>query len=241
MAPAPQSLRAKYGYLPMTLRRLTSLIAVLLAGVLFVAGCGSSSSSSSTTATSSSATASASATTSAGKIGYAGIPLEQGPELAPGGTTAQGQTIDGVQCGATEQLVYHIHAHLAVYVDGKSRAIPAGVGIAGAIVQNTQFGPVVGNGSCFYWLHTHTTDGVLHVESPTQRIYTLGNFFDVWRQPLSANQAGPAKGKITAVVDGKPWTKDPRLIPLQAHSAIQLDVGTPIAPFQPVSFAGTSL
>jgi hypothetical protein len=224
----------------MTIRRFTLLLAALLAGVLLVSGCGSSSSSSSTT-TSTSTASSGSTTTSSGPIGYAGIPIEQGPELAPAGTTAQGQTIDGIQCGATEQLVYHIHAHLAVYVNGHLRAIPAGVGIAGAIVQDTQYGPVVGNGSCFYWLHTHTTDGVLHVESPTQRIYTLGNFFDIWRQPLSANQVGPAKGKITAVVDGKPWTKDPRSIPLQAHSVIQLDVGTPVTPFQPISFAGTSL
>jgi hypothetical protein len=224
----------------MTSRRFTPLLAALIAGVLLVSGCGSGSSSSSTT-TSTSTASSGSTTTSSGKIGYAGIPLEDGPELAPASTTAQGQTIDGIQCGATEQLVYHIHAHLAVYVNGHIRAIPAGVGIAGAIVQDTQFGPVVGNGSCFYWLHTHTTDGVLHVESPTQRIYTLGNFFDIWRQPLTANQVGPAKGKITAVVDRKPWTKDPRLIPLQAHSAIQLDVGAPVTPFQPISFAGTSL
>ena len=45
-------------------------------------------------------------------------------------------------------------------------------------------------GQCIYWLHTHAPDGVIHIESPTQRIYTLGNFFDEWRQPLSANQVG---------------------------------------------------
>ena len=38
---------------------------------------------------------------------------------------------------------------------------------------------VVG-GSCFAWLHTHAADGVVHIESPTKRTYTLGNFFDVW-------------------------------------------------------------
>jgi hypothetical protein len=94
---------------------------------------------------------------------------------------------------------------------------------------------------CFYWLHTHTTDGVIHIESPTQRIYTLGNFFDEWRQPLSSTQVGPAKDKVTAFADGKPWTKDPRSIPLNAHSVIQLDVGTATPAFQPISFANLQL
>jgi hypothetical protein len=158
--------------------------------------------------------------------------LELLPQQAP---------VDGIQCGSTEQLAYHIHARLTVFVNGQPRTIPAGVGIPGAIVQTTPQGPVVGQGTCFYWLHTHTTDGVLHIESPTARIYTLGNFFDEWGQPLSANQVAAAKGKVTAFVNGKRWTKDPRLIPLQAHYVIQLDVGSPIAAFQPISFASTQL
>jgi hypothetical protein len=220
-----------------------ALVALVLAG-LIVGGCGSSSSSSSAssgTGSSTSSSASASGSTGATTIGFEGIPLEQGPELAPAGTTTPGQTVAGIQCGSTEQLAYHIHAHLAVYVDGQARSLPAGIGIPGAIVQQTSQGPVVGQGTCFYWLHTHTTDGVIHVESPTQRIYTLGNFFDEWRQPLSSTQVGPAKGKVTAFVDGKPWTKDPRSIPVNAHSVIQFDVGTATPAFQPISFANTQL
>jgi hypothetical protein len=172
-------------------------------------------------------------------VGFEGVPLEHGSDLAPG--TSRAAPVDGIQCGLTEQLAYHIHAHLSVYVSGQQRAIPAGVGIAGAVVQPSPQGPVVGQGKCIYWLHTHTTDGIVHIESPIRRIYTLGNFFDVWGQPLSANQVGPAKGKVTAFVNGKAWTKDPRLIPLEPHAVIQLDVGAPATPFQPVSFAGTQL
>ena len=29
------------------------------------------------------------------------------------------------------------------------------------------------------WLHTHAADGIVHIESPVDRTYTLGNFFDV--------------------------------------------------------------
>jgi hypothetical protein len=226
--------------------RSTAALAITLGLGLGLGACGSSNSSSSpstSTATGSTPTGTTSAgtTSTAVTLGFEGIPLEQGPDLAPASSTTPGTPVAAIQCGATEQLAYHIHAHLAVYVDGQLRALPAGIGIPGAQVQQTRYGPVVGTGTCFYWLHTHTTDGVIHIESPTQRIYTLGNFFDMWRQPLSANQAGPAKGRITALVDGKPWTKDPRLIPLVPHSVIQLDVGAPVTAFQPVSFSGTQL
>jgi hypothetical protein len=218
--------------------------AVLLAGALALAGCGSSSSSSSSSSASSSSTPAASTTTTGSRagatLGFEGVALEQGGDLAPAGTTQTG-TVDGIQCGATEQLAYHIHAHLSVFVGGAPKAIPPGVGIPGSAPESTPEGPIAAGGQCIYWLHTHTSDGVIHIESPTQRIYTLGNFFDVWHQPLSANQVGTATGKVTAYVDGRPWTKDPRAIPLNSHTVIQLSVGSPVVPFQTMSWAATQL
>jgi len=206
---------------------------LLVGAAVLLGACGSSS----PKRTQSSST---SASPSAPALGYEGIPLEQGSQLAPPSTTGTG-TVDGIQCGPTEQLAYHVHAHLAVYVNGQPRALPAGVGIPGALVQQTQDGPVVGQGQCFYWLHTHTSDGVIHIESPTQRIYTLGNFFDEWHQPLSESQVGPDSGKVTAFLNGKPWTKTPRDIPLEGHFVVQLDVGSPAPPYQAVSFDNTQL
>jgi hypothetical protein len=29
-------------------------------------------------------------------------------------------------------------------------------------------------------IHTHDTSGIVHIESPTVRPFTLGQFFDVW-------------------------------------------------------------
>jgi hypothetical protein len=168
------------------------------------------------------------------------VPIEQGPALAPASTTQTGP-VAGIQCGATEQLAYHIHAHLAVFVNGTPRSLPAGIGIPGSVTEQTAEGPVAAGGQCIYWLHTHAPDGVIHVESPTQRIYTLGNFFDEWHQPLSGNQVGTATGKVTAFVNGKPWTKDPRSIPLIPHAVIQLSVGTPVVAFQNISWAQTQL
>ena len=69
-----------------------------------------------------------------------------------------------------------------------------GIGIPGSEVQQTSEGPVAVGGKCIYWLHTHAPDGVIHIESPFERVYTLGNLFDIWHQPLSKRQVGDAKG-----------------------------------------------
>ena len=108
-----------------------------------------------------------------------------------------------------EQLAYHIHAHLAVFVNGRLYALPAGIGIPGSTTEQTTEGPVAAGGQCFYWLHTHSSDGVIHIESPTQRIYTLGNFFDEWHQPLSANQVGDVHGKISRVLQRQAVEEEP--------------------------------
>jgi len=220
------------------------LLLLPLAGVL--AACGSSSSSSSSATTSATSTAAAGSTTSATtakqpSIGPEGIPLEQGPDLAPAATTTQGATVDGVQCAPIEQLAYHIHAHLQVYVNGQPRALPAAIGLIGPIYENTPYGRFYGAQQCYYWLHTHASDGVIHIESPTARVYTLGTFFDEWRQPLTTTDVAGNKGKLTAFVNGKPWTKDPRAIPLIPHESIDLDVGTPVVPAHEISWAGTKL
>jgi hypothetical protein len=173
-------------------------------------------------------------------MGFEGVPLEVGPQLAPASTTGTG-TVDGIRCGPTEQLVYHIHAHLAVFVNDRLYALPAGVGIPGSQAENTTEGPIAAGGQCIYWLHTHTNDGIIHVESPTQRIYTLGNFFDEWRQPLSSTQVGGVHGKITAFFNGKPWKKSLRAIPLLPHGLIQFDIGEPAPPLMPVSWSRTGL
>lgn len=49
------------------------------------------------------------------------------------------------------------------------------------------------------------------------------------------------KGKVTAYFNGKPWTQNPRAIPLLPHASIDLDVGKPTVPPKLISFAGTGL
>jgi len=216
-----------------------------------MAACGSSNSTSSTSSagTSSAASSSPAAAGTAGtstasaagpQIGFEAVPLEQGPPLAPASTTGTGK-VDGISCAPIEQLAYHIHAHLAVFKDGRLYQLPAGVGIPGSVAEQTNEGPVAAGGKCYYWLHTHTTDGVIHIESPTKTIYTLGNFFDEWHQPLSSTAVASLRGAITAFVNGKPWKKSPRDIPLLPHEDIQLEIGEPIPPIVTIDWSQTQL
>jgi hypothetical protein len=158
------------------------------------------------------------------------IPLEQGTVLAPASTAADGQTVDGIQCQSNEQVAYHIHTHLSVYVNGALRPLPAGIGIVNPVAQQTPNGAFYEASQCYYWLHVHAQDGVIHVEAPNRTTYTLGQFFGIWRQPLTATQVGPAHGKVTAYVNGVRYTGDPAAIPLQSHEDVQVDVGTVVAP-----------
>jgi hypothetical protein len=164
----------------------------------------------------------------AGPLGPEGVPIPQSPALGRTRLVAPGEQIDAITCQAGEQVLFHIHAHLTIYVRGLARQVPAGIGIAPPYqVEATPRGAFVGGAACFMWLHTHAADGIIHTESPLQRTYTLGEFFDIWGQPLNRNQVGPAHGRVTAFFDGQVFTGDPREIPLLAHAQIQLEVGRP--------------
>ena len=141
-----------------------------------------------------------------------------GPLLASTGSNADGKTVDGIQCLGAEQLLFHDHSHLSVFVDGEQRTVPAFIG----------FAP---DGSCLYWLHSHTPDGVIHMESPRSATFTLGNYFDIWGQPLSSTQVGPATGTVTTFVDGEALHRRPARHSARRARNVQLDVGK-VVPFK---------
>ena len=177
----------------------------------------------------------------AGALGPEQVPIPSAPVLAAPSAATAGQAIDGISCQTSEQTVFHIHTHLTIFVNGQPRQVPAAIGIPGAVAEQTKAGPFIDSGTCFYWLHTHAADGIIHIESPVERTYTLGEFFDEWGQPLGPEQAGPAKGKVTVIVNGKVFKGNPRDVPLGSHENLQLDVGTPrIAP-QTINWSNTGL
>jgi hypothetical protein len=95
-------------------------------------------------------------------------------------------------------------------------------------------------GTAFFWLHTHASDGIIHIESPIERTYTLGNFFDIWNQPLGRERVGPSTGHVTAFFNGRHYLGNPRDMPPLAHAQIQLDVGRPLVAPESIQFPQVS-
>jgi hypothetical protein len=137
-------------------------------------------------------------------------------------STSAGPVIDGVQCNTSEQLAYHIHQHLAIYDAGQPVTVPEGIGIDQ-------------KNNCIYWLHTHDTTGVIHVESPSQKQYTLGTFFDIWGQKIDGVTFlthGIAAGhSVRAYTGSSVYHGDPRNILVTPHKLVTLEYGPPwVAP-----------
>jgi hypothetical protein len=132
-----------------------------------------------------------------------------------------GLPIDGVGCNATEGAVEHVHAHLQIFNRGRVVEIPQGVGIAQSA-------------GCLYWIHTHSADGYIHIESPVRRDFTLGQFFDIWGPELSwtqaAGAAAPRGARLFVWVNGKPWQgSNPRAIVLHDRESIVIQSAPPFA------------
>jgi hypothetical protein len=165
------------------------------------------------------------------KPGPGGAALTPGAALAPPGAPRPGESIDGIACGRNEALDYHVHVHLAIFVHGRARSVPLGIGIGPPVqVAATPDGAFAAGGQCFSYLHTHAADGIIHVEAPSHSGFTLGQFFDVWGQRLDMQHVGPAAGHVTAFVGGRRFHGDPRAIRLARHANLQLDVGTVVPP-----------
>ncbi len=131
--------------------------------------------------------------------------------------------VDGVPCDALEHTVNHYHAHVTYYINGSQVKPPANIGIGGSNPYNP---------SCFYWLHTHAADGIIHIEAPAKRTFTLGNFFDIWGQKFSTLQYPPELDQPGGpgwqiYVNGKLVSGDFHNIVLQSHMLITLAYNTP--------------
>lgn len=159
------------------------------------------------------------------------VQLVQGAQVgrgmfAPGDTDrgGSGQTIDGIEGSSTEMLKTHIHAHLSLFYRGHQIAIPYAIGIVRPFRVQNGF---AGAGRGYYWIHTHDATGIIHIESPDNRSYTLGDFFDIWGEPLDAVDVAGLTGQVRAFVDGKPYDGDPRGIILTRDEQVTLEVGSP--------------
>ena len=77
------------------------------------------------------------------------------------------KNISGISCDKTEHLIYHNHTKLVIKNQTQTVAVPSNIGI----IPN----------ECIFWLHTHDDSGIIHVESPSETSFSLGQFLQVWK------------------------------------------------------------
>ncbi len=202
---------------PRAHRRVLLPVAVAL---LVLAGCGGSKDKAGTTSTPATTTA------SGPELGppfgsmddLPGVLKTPPPWDANAGKLQQRLRAIGLPALSQEGQVTHIHQHLDLFVDGEEVAVPDNIGIDP-------------NGGFISPLHTHQDgDGVLHVESPTEERFSLGQFFGVWGVRLDAKCiggecAGHAK-QLRSWVNGEPVDGDPTRIVLAERQQIVVAYGT---------------
>jgi hypothetical protein len=89
-------------------------------------------------------------------------------------------------------ISFHIHPVLSIVANGERQEIPTEVGITP---------------TCMKAVHTHTPDGVIHIETGAPRDFTLSDFFAVWEKPFSKDQVldfkADASHRIRMTVNGQ--------------------------------------
>jgi hypothetical protein len=117
----------------------------------------------------------------------------------------------------------HFHPRLTVYANGEKVPMPVNIGI-----DPGKPGPAMAS------LHTHETDGTIHVEGMAEA--TLGQFFEIWGIPFSEKEFGPYKTEgsktVRMWVDGEPSEAFGEL-PLKDGQRIVVAYGPEDAPSPP--------
>ncbi|WIE66417.1 hypothetical protein DEI99_007735 [Curtobacterium sp. MCLR17_036] len=112
-----------------------------------------------------------------------------------------------------ERLAEHVHTHLTILDGDEPVTVPANVGHSA----KARFAAEI---------HTHDTSGIVHVESPDERTFTLGQFFDEWGVSLGPEHVGGLRGELTVWVDGHRRIGNPRSIALTDRRQVVLIVTT---------------
>jgi hypothetical protein len=135
----------------------------------------------------------------------------------------------GIPCDTGANTQVHYHAALQILDQGIPVSIPSDAGRLS---------------TCLYWLHVHAeSPGIIHIESPKNRSFTLGDFFAVWSaskgtpEPLDSTHVSTftltPDQKLVVYIDHADnkgpqlYTGDPRKIPLTAHEVITLEITPP--------------
>lgn len=140
-------------------------------------------------------------------------PIGAGPRYHPtpvNAAVAAGRPVGGLRCtrgGRTFQV------HVELFADRKVVVVPAGIGVARG---------------CRYPLSTAAPTGVVDVHAAGR--HTLGELFRVWGRRLDRAHLLSFARRVRVFVDGRPWSGDPRAVPLRRHRQIVVEAGAYLAP-----------
>lgn len=144
--------------------------------------------------------------------------------------SGQNPEIDGIKCDKTEHFNFHYHAHLSIFVNGSSYLVPGGIGIRLP--------------DCIYWLHTHDDSGIIHIESPQNHTFNLGQFFDTWGQKFNNTQlfgfntGNSTDRNLTVYLNGTAVKQGLfSEIPIFNHEDIVVTYGGPPQKLEPFEFS----
>lgn len=109
---------------------------------------------------------------------------------------------------------YHAHTLLSVYRNGEQVTVPANIGFDTRGTHSS--------------LHTHTPDGVIHMEADDPYAYTLSEFFTVWGVAFDESRLGgdvtSGDQKVYVYVNGK--EAPPGLVRLEDGDNVVVAYGT---------------
>jgi hypothetical protein len=110
---------------------------------------------------------------------------------------------------------FHLHAWLHVYVDGKAQTVPLNIGVDPA----TQ---------TLAALHTHDSEGIIHMEADQEFDFTLGQFMAVWGVAFAKDRLGSLTPKgdkqLQVYLNGK-RVSDPVNVVMPEHGNLVIGYG----------------
>jgi hypothetical protein len=157
-------------------------------------------------------------------------PIGVGSRFHPRALTVsvvRGRQVGRLRCTTTSSRRFGVH--LEIFGRGLVAIVPAGIGVARPW---HALRPHVIDGACSYPARTRTSIGVIEVARGST--ITLGEFFELWGQPLGTRRLAGFRAKrgehVRAYVDGSRWRGPVRAIPLRRHEAVALELGAYVRP-----------
>jgi hypothetical protein len=133
--------------------------------------------------------------------------------------------IDGIRCTRRHPAQYGVH--LELFAHRLVMPVSAGIGVAPPV---RRAGAYVLSGGCTYGIRTLEPTGVIRIDRGLPRVPLLGTLFALWGQPLRRSALAGFRGAVLAFVDGRPWRRSPRSIPLRRHAQIVLEIDGALLP-----------